>query len=159
MFRFTGPVGYNGVETEGFVYLQSGSAVSLNMCVLCVLSFSPCYFCTRLQHCYTSSTYTCLNPYSYTFYPLSWGKHSVISWTLPRLQIAEKLWEIRLSKKWGNRTVLLPRNEPPCTAGSAVQPGPTRMAVTHVLGFLVLDFMLENHPDEELHQIKIKIKT
>lgn len=101
MFRFTGPVGYNGVETEGFVYLQSGSVVSLNMCVLCVLSFSPCYFCTRLQHCYTSSTYTCLNPYSYTFYPLSWGKHSVISWTLPRLQIAEKLWEIRLSKKMG----------------------------------------------------------
>lgn len=101
MFRFTGPVGYNGVETEGFVYLQSGSAVSLNMSVLCVLSFSPCYFCTRLQHCYTSSTYTCLNPYSYTFYPLSWGKHSVISWTLPRLQIAEKLWEIRLSKKMG----------------------------------------------------------
>lgn len=159
MFRFTGPVGYNGVETEGFVYLQSGPAVSLNMCVLCVLSFSPCYSCTRLQHCYTSSTYTCLNPYSCTFYPLSWGKHSVISWTLPHLQIAEKLWEIRLSKKMGKPNGPLAEEWATlhgwlCGATRANKNGCYSCA-----RLFIPDFMLENHPDEEMHQIKIKIKT
>lgn len=49
------------------------------------------YFCsyysrTRLHCCYISCTETCLLPHSCTFYPLSWGNHSIFSHTLFHLQ-------------------------------------------------------------------------
>lgn len=148
------------METEGFVYLQSGSAVSLNMCVLCVFVFLPLLFLHKIAALLHFKHLHLSEPIFLHILPSVLRKAfcNFLNST-PPANSRETLRNSAVKKKWGNRTVLLPRNEPPCTAGSAVQPGPTRMAVTHVLGFLVPDFMLENHPDEELHQIKIKIKT
>lgn len=89
VFGSTGPKGNKNVEIVGAVYLHPvfrlpGPAVVVRVSV-CVLSFCSCYSCTRLQHCYISSTYTCLLPHSHIFYSLSCRNHSIFSHTLSQL--------------------------------------------------------------------------